>query len=96
MWLQVLKSILLFQSELPKLDIETPVINVKKDSPQVWTGIYPWIQIIPNPGLLVSFGSLWRKGKFVKEGIKDHDENEEATKMDDNKEALNTEKMFLE
>ena len=29
-----MKSILLFQSELPKLDIETPVINVKKDSPQ--------------------------------------------------------------
>ena len=23
-----------------KQDIETPVINVKKDSPQGWTGIY--------------------------------------------------------
>ena len=32
----------------------------------------------------------------MKEGIKDHDENKEATKMDYNKEALNTEKMFLE
>ena len=32
----------------------------------------------------------------MKEGIEDHDENKEATKMDYNKEALNTEKMFLE
>ena len=28
--------------------------------------------------------------------MKDHDDNKEATKMDENKEALNTEKMFLE
>ena len=36
------------------------------------------------------------KRKVENEDRKDHDKNEEDTKMDETKEALNTEKMFLE
>ena len=68
-WFLVLKGILPFKSELPKLDIETQGIKKEGFSISLDWNLHR-LQIIPYPGLLVSFGSLWRIGMMRMKTLK--------------------------
>ena len=50
----------------------------------------------PNQDSWYPLDPCGEKESFENEDIKDNDEDEEASKMEENKEALNTEKIFLE
>ena len=66
-----------------------------KGSLEVWTGIYKVHNTLSHPGLLVSYGSLWRDWRS--DGDSEELENDEDyTEMDEAKDALITESENLE